>query len=670
MKHYLLTPLLATLLASDPAKADTASSTVAAPPAVSLPTNVGFTLTMDLADLPAAGDVTLAGESSSDGGERWRLTIEGEGADRRLVFEMRISADPDVVKEVEENFNEKRFFTTARDVADAKGGIFRVKAPLRLIGNGPHNVTVRLTPPTWEMELFVDGVPLDVEWPLGSIVEAGKPLASHPAVRALNVEASVATDQQIIECSGGKDAVAKREVEFYGPNNSTPPFFRPRGFDTHAGDGAPMFDGKRWHLFYLKDRSHWQRRWGWGGLSYGHISSEDLVHWVEHPDAVKSSPEEGAIWTGSFAKIGGEYIGFQWNLKMAPSVQKGTAEVGVTIARSKDGIRFAPPDGGKPFAGVTGGDPDIFEMEGGGYGLLTRGQRDGQRQIFFYTSADLKNWKEEKSPFAFAPKNCDCPHYFRFQGGHYFFASRTARMGEGLQGPWRDIPHSSLGVPKTAPYKDGRRLIVGMVGDGGWGGDSVIHELVQLPDGTLGEKFVPEMTPVRGEVLDLKAKPLIGTSEAGDRSVTVKSSGEFAVAVIDDLPPLARIRLTARPSAGCKTFGLAFRGGGNYTTGTALVFNPAEKTASFGQVAGPGKHNFAPGMASVKNVALDQPVAIDIILGPEGLIDVELNGQQCVVRRGIKNSSSNRLFLFSEGGNVTFDQIEIRKWESSTTLER
>ncbi len=659
----ILLAFLATLPAALPASRD------AAPPTVCLPSNEGFTLTADLTDVPASGDVTLAGESSSDGGERWRLAVEGEGEDRRLVFELRINADPDVVKAVEENFNKKSFFTSARDAADAKGGLSRVIAPLRLIGNGPHKVTVRLIPPAWEMNLFVDGVPLDLEWPLGAIVEAGKPLASHQAVKALNVEASVATDQQIIERSGGKDAVAKREVEIYGPNNSTPPFFRPRGFDTHAGDGAPMFDGKRWHLYYLKDRGHMQRRWGWGGLSYGHISTDDLVHWVEHPDAVKNGPDEGAVWTGSFTKIGGEYIGLLWNLKIAPAVRKGKTEVGVNVARSKDGIHFEMTAGGKPLAGVAGGDPDIFEMEGGGYGLLTRGQRDKQRQIFFYTSTDLKNWKEEKSPFAFAPANCDCPHYFRFQGGHYFFASSTARKGEGLLGPWQDIQHPSLGCTKTAPYKDGRRLVVGTIGDGGWGGDDVFHELVKLPDGTLGEKFVPEMTPLRSEVLDLKASPLIGTSEAGNRSVTVKSSGEFAAAVIDGLPPLARIRLTARPSAGCKTFGVALRGSGNYTGGNALILNPTEKTAAFGRVAGPGKHQFPPLIRSAKNVEFDQPVVLDIILGPEGLIDAELNGQHCVVMRGTKDPSTNRLFLFSEGGDVTFDQIEIRKWESSTTIE-
>jgi len=76
--------------------------------------NNGFTLSATLTEVPAGGDVTLAGESSSDGGERWRLAVEGDGADRRLIFELRICGDPDIVKAVEENFNEKQFFTTAR----------------------------------------------------------------------------------------------------------------------------------------------------------------------------------------------------------------------------------------------------------------------------------------------------------------------------------------------------------------------------------------------------------------------------------------------------------------------------------------------------------------------------------------------------------------------------
>jgi len=95
----------------------------------------------------------------------------------------------------------------------------------------------------------------------------------------------------------------------------------------------------------------------------------------------------------------------------------------------------------------------------------------------------------------------------------------------------------------------------------------------------------------------------------------------------------------------------------------------AEKTAEFGQVTGPGNTDRTE-EASAGNVDLDQPVVLDIILGPERLIDVEMNGRQCVVTRGTKNPSGNSLFLFSEGGDVTFDRDRNPDMESSTTMER
>jgi len=646
------------------------------PNTVGLPEAAGFMLTAKLAGLPTEGDVVLAGESATDGGERWRLAVAGHGQERRLFFELRINGDPEVVKEVGRRFARKMHCVTTNVLADAKAGLFRVTAPLRLIGSGPHQVTIRLMPPVWEMDFFVDGVLLDKDWPLDAMVEAGPALIPHAAVTALTVENNLLTDEQIIARNGGKDAVAKREVEFFGPDLSCPPFFRPRGFNTNTGDCSPMFDGKRWHLYYLKDRDHWQKRWGWGGLSYGHISSDDLVHWVEHPDAVKiSKPYEGAIWTGSFAKIGDEYYGFLNNWLIPQWLQKYNTKFGVRIARSKDGIHFAVPEGDQPIPGVDGGDADIFELEDGRYGLVTRGDRPDQnqvwqRQTFFYTSKDLKDWKEEKSPFAFAQLNCDCPHYFSFSGGHYFFSASVARKGAGLHGPWQDIPHSSLGVPKTAPWKDGRRIIVGMVGDGGWGGDGAFHELVKLPDGTLGEKFIPEMTPLRGAVLDLKPASLIGTAEVKGQTVTVKSAGEFAAAVVAGVPQLARIRLTARPAAGCKTFGLTFRGTGDYASGIALILNPTEKTVAFSHVAGTGKH-VASGIETLTGVeGLDQTVSFDIIQGPEGLVDVELNGRRCLIIRGDKNPAFSRLFLFAEGGDATFEAIAIRPWEPFATMSR
>jgi len=673
----LLMPMIAALaLNADtiPSKTgDAAASPPTAPQAapVHLPGEKGFTLTVKLGNLPSSGDVILVGESAADEGERWRLCVEKDGLERRLVFEMRIPGDPEVVREVERRFEAKMHCVPANVLADAKAGLFRVTAPLRLIGSGPHDITIRLVPPVWNLDLFVDGVLLDKEWPLGPMVEAGKALALHAAVASVQSDMSVLTDRQILEQNGGKEAVAARETKYFGPDRNTPPYFRPRGFNTNAGDPAPMFDGERWHLFYLKDRDHWQNRWGWGGLSYGHISTDDLVHWVEHPDAIEiSHPYEGAVWTGSFAKIGGEYFAFLNNWLIPQWVGKYNASWGVRIARSKDGIHFEMPKGDKPVPVLDGGDTDIVELEDGRHGVVSRGDRNGQRQIFFFTSDDLKNWKEEKSPFAFAPPNCDCPHYFRFAGGHYLFTASVARKGEGLHGPWQDISHSSLGVPKTAPWKNGRRLVVGMFGDGGWGGDAVFHELVRLTDGSLGEKFIPEMTPLRGGVLALGPTPLIGNTGIDGRSITVQSNGNFASAAVTGVPQMARIRLTVHPEAGCKTFGLAFRGTGEYASGIALIFDPGEKSAVFKHVTGPDRY-VASGIEKLTGLeCADHAVSLDIILGPDGLIDVEMDGRHCMTMRGEKDPSSNRLFLFSKGGNTKFENIEIRPWEPVTTVLR
>ena len=59
----------------------------------------------------------------------------------------------------------------------------------------------------------------------------------------------------------------------------------------------------------------------------------------------------------------------------------------------------------------------------------------------------------------------------------------------------------AVNVPKTAPapFGDDRRIICGWTRERGFGGSAVFHELIRHDDGTLGEKFVPEMIP---ETLD------------------------------------------------------------------------------------------------------------------------------------------------------------------------
>lgn len=633
-----------------------------------------FTLTAKLANLPKVGDVVLLGESADDGGERWKLAVEGSGADRNLMFEMRIDADPNVVRLVKRRFNAKSPITPEAVWTDAQAGLFRVVAPVHLIGDGPHDVIVRLVPPVWDLDFFVDGVLMDEDWPLGAMVKAGAMSDPHRSVTSFSCESSAPSDVQIKELCGGKEAVLKKALEFFGPDVSTPPYFRQCGFNTHAGDAAPMFDGARAHLYYLKDRDHGQNRWGLGGAyNYGHISSTDLVHWVEHPDAVPlTRPYEGGIWSGSFVKVGDETLGFLHNWMIRPWFDRYDVKLGVRIVRSRDGIHFDLSGEDRPVAGIyeRAGDPDIFMMEDGTYGLLGRGDRDGKRQIFLHTSPDLKNWIEEKQPFGSVPDNGDCPHCFRFEGEWFLFVANRARKADTFSGPWRNIPASSLAVPKTLPYKNGRRLIIGTVRDGGWGGDAVFHELIRLPNGNLGEKFVPEMTPLHGGKLALNPELFVGSVEIDGETVAVKSEGSFAAAEIDGVPQMARIRLTVQPPSNTTPYGLIFRGDGSCESGVMLILDPQKRTAVFDRVTGPGTH-VAQGWGKCQGIdGLDRLVSLDVILGSEGLVDVEINGTHCVTTRASKNPDSNRLFLFSEGGNVEFKNIEIRPWTPVATVDR
>ena len=632
-----------------------------------------FVLEADLADLPSDGDVELVGESAADGGKRWRLALEGSGTNRNLIFEMRIAGDPELVRIVQQQFKARHPKAPAAMLADAEAGLFRVSAPLHLIGSGPHKVILRLVPPAWTMGFFVDGVLMDEEWPLGSMVKSGTLHEPSRSVVSFHVEHTAPADQQITDRSGGKNAVAKRAVDFFGADVNVPPYFRPRGFNTQAGDAAPMFDGERAHLYYLKARDHGLRRWGLGGAYvYGHLSSADLVHWTKHPDAVPlTRPYEGGIWTGSFIKTGDDYIGFLHNWMISPWLGRYNVQLGVRMVHSTDGIHFDLSGEDRPVPGIyeSAGDPDIFEMEDGRYGLLGRGDRDGNRQVFLHTSKDLEHWTEEPLPFGPVPDNGDCPHCFRFDGRWYLFVANHVRTAERFAGPWVDIPASSLAVAKTLPFKNGRCLIVGTVTDGGWGGDSVFHELVGQPDGSLGEKFVPEMTPLSGNPMALAPNPWLGTAEVNGEAVAVGSNGGLAAAVVDNVPQLARIRMTVCPSAGSRSFGLAFRGTENGESETALIFDPSRKTVAYGCFNG-SDMTVEPKGKQFGISDLELPVVLDVILGPEGLVDVEINGRQCITTRGSKNPDDNRLFLFSENGNVGFENIEIRSWTPAATIER
>lgn len=515
------------------------------------------------------------------------------------------------------------------------------------------------------IDVYLDGVVVDQEWPAG--LRPFKAPLRLDVARGVEAEHSVATPgaKEVTARYGGAGPARAAWEQFFGTTGGLPPHYRPQGMGVHAADTMVLYHDGRFHLYYLRDRRHHQSKWNYGGAGYGHLSTTDLVNWIEHPMvAGVTEPWEGGLQTGCVAHNGNEYIAFYEAYVLADM----GAVPGTRTARSKDGINFTKDQ--RIIPNLIMGDNEVFRMRDGRWGMITRGNHptiqtgptdDRTRGFAFFTSPDLLNWTRGESPFEFAPKNCDCPHYFEMGGRSWFFASSTVRTAPALEGPWTDIPDwRNLGIAKTAPWKDGRRLITGTVGSpGGWGGDAILHELVVLPGTRLGEKFIPEMTPLRGEVLQREPRATTGTVDISGNRVTVSGVTGPAAAAIDGIPQMARVRMTIRSNGSGGNFGIILRQNSDSIKGggSKVIFNPTAKTVSMGE-------------KRLGQIAeLDQLISLDIILGSYGLIDIEINKQRCFTFRNT-DVLNNRMLLFADGTDVVFEDIAVRPWQPVTTVKR
>jgi len=73
-----------------------------------------------------------------------------------------------------------------------------------------------------------------------------------------------------------------------------------------------FFKNGRYHLMYLYKRLS-GKSYGW---SWGHVSSNDLINWRNHPDAlIANSKKEGSFSGGAFVDDDGKVILSYWKIK-------------------------------------------------------------------------------------------------------------------------------------------------------------------------------------------------------------------------------------------------------------------------------------------------------------------------------------------------------------------
>ena len=358
----------------------------------------------------------------------------------------------------------------------------RVGIPLSLFAatGGVQTVTIDYSPVRWAIaaggnvdeDFPVPACP--VKWPADAVERLASP-------RVRSAVFTTPSDPAAIPRLVSPRPIA-RPVQYWTPD----------GFNQWVGDVAPgMFDG-RLHIFYLSDRRHHSSGDGTGRHQFMHLVSDDLKRWTELPAAVSITENWQTCGTGTpFMKDGKLALAFGWHTARYPQI-KGRP-LGGTYAISDDGVRFQN-------SGVMITDaqnPSIYNLKDGGYELVT----SYGGTIGIYRSGDLLDWKlhDDKLPF-----RGDCPSLFDWHGHRYLLQGffRMAYNPDGRIGgftDWTDEPdklYDGLSVPMVAKWKGDRRLYIGWLNHlWGWGGWLVFREVVYHPDGRLGLKWVPEITP-------------------------------------------------------------------------------------------------------------------------------------------------------------------------------
>lgn len=345
------------------------------------------------------------------------------------------------------------------------------------------------------VRLWINDVLADEEWPIGQCLKSD--------------------DVEVLSGDGVEDcafcAVERARVPQAGGHFEDVQYWRPTGCG--VGDCMPFYDGKVFHLYYLKDRHGHKSKWGLGAHQYAHISSPDLLHWEEHPMAVEiTHPWEGSICTGSIVKNGELYYAF-YAVRMSDQTSAK-----VSWATSRDGITFEKSERyfslTMPYETTSVRDPAVFvDAQKTWHMLLTTDYVEASVQerrgcLAHLVSKDLENW-EQREPFL-VPGYTDqpeCSDYFEWNGWYYLIFSNYGfakyRYAKTPFGPWQKPREEVLDaglyrVPKSAAFAGNRRILAGFLTDEPWGrsygGNLVLRELVQHADGTLGTRFIPEMS--------------------------------------------------------------------------------------------------------------------------------------------------------------------------------
>ena len=324
------------------------------------------------------------------------------------------------------------------------------------------------------------------------------------------------------------------------PRTAPVQYWTPPGHNSWVGDVATLFHNGRYHVFYLYDRRHHHSKFDCGGHYFEHLSTKDFKTWTEHEAATPLDEQWETIGTGvPFVFEGRLCLSYglhttriypqdkttlpaQWDYLnkhgRTGEFKRATTPgipAGATYSVSADGVAhfkksqvmFHPCE-----------NPSVYVDPSGKLRMMANFHSSG---IWESDSVD-GGWHCINPDF---PPGGDCTLFFRWGHFDYIIGGFTRLWAKPAAAPnsaYEDVVRQGLdfydgsAVPAITPIGGGRFLMAAWIPVRGWGGSLAIRELVQLPGGRIGSKWMPEITPKTGSSRRLASRVAATTTFPSD----------------------------------------------------------------------------------------------------------------------------------------------------------
>lgn len=504
-----------------------------------------------------------------------------------------------------------------------------------------HDICLQFTGVEWS--IYVDGRLYDNDFAIG--------YPQTKAVKTWNMDhTKVETADLYVPALRLKEISDPNSTDTFNIQFWTPPYH-----NAWVGDVATLYHQGRYHIFYLFDRRGHASKFGKGGHYFEHLSTTDFKHWTEHEAATPIEQQWESFGTGTpFIHNGQLCLSYGLHTTRIyprerttlPMQWKYLEENGHTGSFRYDTIAHLIPAGSTYSISEDGvshfkkthilihpcENPSIYTTEDGKLQMLANYGARGT-----WTSDSVSGgWKCINEHF---PIGGDCTFPFHWNGYDYIiggFSRLWYKEAQAADNTYIDMVkqgidfYNGMSVPSIAEIADNRFLMAAWMKTEGWGGPLVIHELIQHPDGRIGNKWMEEIVPAtekpvtlartvtHGQKIDVPEQPFILTFEVHPLH---KGKGQVAIDFLNQ----------ASTEHACEWQMQIDKERAQFSPFDTQGFAPAQKTLREG-----GDVSTAQNYAIENGLTFDRPFTVRMLIQPSAkargtLMDVEIGAQRTML---------------------------------------